>query len=111
MSALKTTKAILLVAGVLAGVSASTGCGSQPGRTIMTQGANAEPVMGNAPQSGEYMLYTAASPNPTSTVRVKEGDPLGFRHADDGHWVAVAGDQSFDLPKGTAQMYWKLETK
>jgi hypothetical protein len=100
------TLACLLVSGLLL-----TGCGAQPGTTIMTQGANAAPVMGNAPQSGEYMLYTAASPNPTSTVRVKEGDPLGFRRADDGHWIAVAGDQSFDLPHGTAQMYWKLEPK
>ena len=111
MSAMKTTKTLLLAAGLLASVSLFTGCGTQPGQTIMTQGANAEPVMGNAPQAGEYMLYTAASPNPTSTVRVKEGDPLGFRRADDGHWVAIAGDQSFDLPKGTAQMYWKVETK
>lgn len=87
------------------------GCGMQSGTTMMTQGANAAPVMGSAPQTGEYMLYTAASPNPTSTVQLKEGDPLGFHKADDGHWVAVAGSQSFDLPHGTTQMYWKLQQK
>jgi hypothetical protein len=108
---MRATKLLLALTPLLAGTAFMTGCGSQPGRTVMTQGANAEPVMGTAPQSGEYMLYTAASPNPTSTVRVKEGDPLGFRKADDGHWMAVAADQSFDLPHGTAQMYWKLEEK
>jgi len=103
------TLKIALVASTLFAAPAFIGCGAQPGRTIITQGANAEPVMGSATDSGEYMLYTAASPNPTSTVRLNAGDPLGFRRAEDGHLVAVAGNQTFDLPKGTAQAYWKLE--
>ena len=85
------------------------GCGAQGGKTIMTQGANAEPVMGTAPQAGEYMLYTAASPNPTATVRLNQGDPMGWRRANDGHLVAVAGSQTFDLPHGTVQAYWKQQ--
>jgi hypothetical protein len=106
MRAITVLFATVALAGVL---SFAGGCGSQPGKTIITQGANAEPVMGNATESGEYMLYTAASPNPTATVRLNSGDPLGFRRADDGHLVAVAGQQSFDLPKGTVQAYWKLQ--
>jgi hypothetical protein len=103
---------VLIAAIALIGIAQLTiGCGSQPGTTIVTQGANAEPVMSNAPQDGEYMLFTSMSPNPTSTVRVKSGAPLGFRRADNGHLVAVAGDQSFDLPAGTAQAYWKLQNK
>jgi hypothetical protein len=108
---MRATKMILATFALSGALMLLPGCGTQPGRTIMTQGFNAEPVMGIAPQTGEYMLYTTASPNPTSTVRLKEGDPLGFRKADDGHWIAVAGNQSFDLPKGTAQMYWKLQEK
>lgn len=109
---MRTTMKLLSAAALLmAGTALMPGCGTQPGRTVMTQGFNAEPVMGVAPQNGEYMLFTAASPNPTSTVRLKDGDPLGFRKADDGHWIAVAGTQSFDLPKGTAQAYWKLQEK
>lgn len=96
---------------LVGGVALLPGCGAQAGRTVMTQGFNAEPIMGIAPQTGEYMLYTSASMNPTSTVRLKEGDPLGFRKADDGHWIGVAANQSFDLPKGTAQAYWKLQEK
>lgn len=87
------------------------GCGAQRGETIVTQGATAEPVMQTAPQTGEYMLFTAASPNPTATVRLREGDQLGFRRGDDGHLVAVAAGQSFELPRGTAQAYWKLQNK
>lgn len=108
---MRITKLLLALTPVVAGAALLAGCGAQAGRTIMTQGANAEPVMGTAPQSGEYMLFTAASPNPTSTVQVKEGDPLGFRKADDGHWIAIAGNQNFDMPHGTAQMYWKLQDK
>lgn len=96
---------------VLMAALAVVGCGTQSGRTIITQGATSDPVMGTAPQAGEYMLFTAASPNPTTTVRLNEGEPLGFRRGDDGHLIGVAGNQTSDLPKGTAQAYWKLQTK
>jgi hypothetical protein len=102
------TAATILATMVLAGLLA--GCGIQPGRTVMTQGANADPIMGTAPDTAKYMLYTAASPNPTATVRVDAGKPLGFRRADDGHLVGVADSQQFDLPKGTSQAYWKQDT-
>ena len=83
------------------------GCGLQGGQTVITQGATSDPVMGTAPDTAKYMLYTAASPNPTATVRVEAGKPLGFRRADDGHLIGVADTQMFDLPKATAQAYWK----
>ena len=89
--------------------AALAGCGAQGGRTIYTQGANAAAVMGSAPETGTYQLYTTLSPNPTTTVRLKEGDALGFHKTDDGRMVGVAGDQTVELPKGTAQAYWKLK--
>lgn len=102
------TKTLLILAAtsMTAGLS---GCGAQGGRTIMTQGANAEPIMGSAPETGEYKLFTAFSPNPTTTVKVKEGEPLGFRRTSEGLLEGVAGDQSQVLPKGTTQAYWKLQ--
>lgn len=109
---MKSSKGILSAFVVMALVQfCVTGCGAQGGQTVMTQGANAQPVNGTAPQSGEYAVYTAASPNPTATVRLNQGDPLGWRRADDGHLVAYAKDQTFDLPHGTAQAYWKLQDK
>ena len=96
-----------LSAGVL--VAGAAGCGAQGGRTIYTQGANAEPVMGSAPETGTYQLYTAMSPNPTTTTKLQEGDPLGFRKNADGRIEGVAGEQSVTLPRGTAQAYWKLK--
>lgn len=94
---------------IVLGLVAFAGCGAQGGKTIYTQGPNAAPVMGTAPQNGIYQLYTAMSPNPTTTVKLKEGDPLGFRKTSDGRIEGVAGDQTVDLPKGTAQAYWKLK--
>jgi len=93
---------------VVTGLCGFTGCGIQHGKTVYTQGANAAPVMGTAPESGTYQLFTALSPNPTTTVKLHEGDPLGFRKNADGQIEGVAGDQSVALPKGTAQAYWKL---
>lgn len=108
---MRTVRILVAALALFAGVTLLTGCGMQGGKTIITQGGTSEPVMGTAPQSGQYALYTSMSPNPTSTVNLKEGDQLGFRKADDGHLVGVAGGQSFDLPHGTAQAYWKLQSK
>lgn len=109
---MRTLRFFIAALAISTGLAWLAGCGAQAGRTIVTQGAMSEPVMSSAPQTGEYMLYTAMSPNPTSTVRLKEGDALGFRRADDGHLVAVAGNQQpIDLPKGTSQAYWKLQQK
>jgi IMP dehydrogenase/GMP reductase len=90
-------------------VASLGGCGAQPGKTIVTQGANAAPVMVTAPQSGTYKLYTSMSPNPTTTVRLQSGDKLGFTRDDQGRLVAVGGDTMQPLGKGTAQAYWKLQ--
>jgi hypothetical protein len=108
-ASLKRIGTILIVLATASVPFAATGCGSQSGKTIMTQGANAEPIMGTAPEPGEYKLYTAFSPNPTTTVNLKEGDPLGFRRTDNGQIEAVAGTQTQVLPKGTSQAYWKLQ--
>jgi len=102
-------KLFVIMSMALAFLVVAPGCGTQAGKTIVTQGFEAEPVMETAPSTGEYMLFTAASPNATATVQLKEGDALGFKKATDGHWIGVAGSESFDLPKGTAQAYWKLE--
>jgi len=102
-------KLLLSMSVLIACMIVVPGCGTQPGRTIVTQGFEAEPVLETAPQTGEYMLFTAASPNATSTVQLKEGDALGFKKAADGHWIGIAGSDMFDLPKGTAQAYWKLQ--
>jgi len=88
---------------------ALTGCGSQEGETVMTAGPNSSDNVGKAPSTGTYMLYTAASPNPTLTEKLNEGDTLGFRKNADGQIEAVYKDKSYALPKGTAQAYWKVK--
>ena len=85
------------------------GCGAQPGTTIVTQGRTNEPVMQTAPKTGTYKLYTTLSPNATTTVRLQEGDALGFRKDADGRIIAVAGTNEQPLGKTTAQAYWKLQ--
>jgi hypothetical protein len=100
----------LVVAGF--GLAGLVGCGAQSGETVVTQSPTGEAVMLRAPQTGTYKLYTASSLNPTTTVKVNEGDPLGFRKAADGRLEAVAGDNPpVTLGKLTAQAYWKLQKK
>ena len=96
----------LLVIFALAAVL--TGCGSQEGETVMTAGPNSSDNVGKAPYTGTYLLFTAASMNPTITEKLNEGDTLGFRNTD-GQIVAVYRDKTYPLPKGTTQAYWKVK--
>ena len=86
-----------------------TGCGSQEGETVMTAGPNSPDNVGKAPYNGTYMLFTAASMNPTLTEKLNEGDTLGFRKNAEGQIEAVYRDKSYALPKGTTQAYWKVK--
>jgi hypothetical protein len=84
------------------------GCGTQEGETVFTAGPTNPDAGGKAPYSGTYTLVTAMSANPTLTVQVNEGQPLGFRKGEDaGTIVAYYNDLSYPLPKGTSQVYWK----
>jgi hypothetical protein len=100
----------LIVAGpFLALALLVAGCGSQKGKTVFTAGPDSGDNVGAAPDTGTYQLYTAVSPNPTLTIKLNQGDKLGFRKAGDGRIEAVYGDKTYDFDKGTAQVYWKLE--
>lgn len=83
------------------------GCGQPPPAIVMSHSANDASAMGYATASGEYLLYTSTSSKPIWTVQINQGDPLGFRHADDGRWIAVAGDRLFTQPSDVQTMYWK----
>lgn len=85
----------------------AAGCGSQKGKTLFTAGPDSGTVIGTAPVTGQYLLYTSMSENPTLTIKLNQGDKLGFQKAADGRIEAVYGDKTYDLPKGTAQVYWK----
>ena len=107
MSGNKMSFGVLLL--IAAALTTGSGCGIQTGNTIMTQGTRNDPVMGAAPSSGTYALFTATGLNAIATAHVHQGEPLGFDRGLDGRWIAVAGSQHFDLPHGTAQAYWKLQ--
>ena len=94
---------------VLALALVLSGCGTQEGETIFTAGPNSGDVGGKAPKAGTYKLYTSMSPNPTTTVVLKEGDPIGFRKTSDGKIQAYWQDHTYDFDKATAQVYWKWE--
>jgi hypothetical protein len=100
---------ILITAISLAFAMTLTGCGSQKGKTIFTASPNSGTVVGVAPDSGTYLLFTSLSPNPIMTIHLNQGDKLGFQKAADGRIEAVYLDKTYDLNKDTAQAYWKLQ--
>ncbi|HLL90678.1 MAG TPA: hypothetical protein VK324_15360 [Tepidisphaeraceae bacterium] len=100
-------KTLTLPLAALTAMLFVAGCGSQEGETIFTAGPTTDTVGGKAPKGGTYKLFTAASPNPTLTVSVDEGAPLGFRKNAEGNIEAFYNDKTHVLNKGTAQAYWK----
>jgi hypothetical protein len=102
-------KQFMHAASLLALLLWVAGCGSQKGKTVFTAGPNSGENIGTAPDTGTYLLYTAASPNPTLTVKLNQGDKLGFTKTSDGRIQAVYGDKTYPFDKATAQVYWKLQ--
>ena len=98
-----------LATTVLLGIALLAGCGAQEGETVFTAGPNSSETNGKAPRTGTYLLFTSMSPNPTVTVTLKEGDPIGFHKTGDGKIQAFWKDQTYDFDKQTAQVYWKVE--
>ena len=108
MTAMRTTVMFLVTITALL----LAGCGSQEGETVFTAGPTNPDAGGKAPYSGTYTLVTAMSPNPTLTVQVNAGAALGFRKgAEQGMIEAYYNDQTYTLPKGTSQVYWKHQKK
>lgn len=98
-----------LAVGLILALGLLAGCGSQEGETVFTAGPNSADVNGKAPRTGTYLLFTSMSPNPTITVKLNEGDPMGFHKTSDGKIQAFWKDQTHDFDKQTAQVYWKVE--
>jgi hypothetical protein len=84
------------------------GCGTQKGKTVFTASPNSGTVVGVAPESGTYRLFTSLSPNPIITLHLNQGDKLGFQKAPDGRIEAVYLDKTYALNKDTMQAYWKV---
>lgn len=104
-----TFPSFVIVSALATALLLTGGCGSQKGKTVFTAGRDSGTVVGKAPETGRYALYTSTSPNPTLTIDLKEGDTLGFRKAPDGRIEAVYQDKTYDFNKDTVQVYWKLE--
>jgi ABC-type lipoprotein release transport system permease subunit len=66
-------------------------------------------VLGTAGADGKYSLYQGRSLQPLQTVELKSGQQLGFRKAEGGQWVAVAGEQTFDLAGNTPDADWRYQ--
>jgi hypothetical protein len=91
-----------LTAAALAGVALAGGCGT----TMYQHARGSQEDPGEAPSDGVYSLYTSMNPTPLKErIALKRGDPLGFKTAETGRIIAVAGDNEWTFED--APLAWK----
>jgi hypothetical protein len=77
----------------------------QKGETVVKYDKGELPIMGEAPQEGQYSLYRVTDATPLVTYNLKAGDKLGYKRTDAGSLIGVAG--SHEIPIGNESYYWK----
>jgi hypothetical protein len=78
------------------------GCGT----TMYTHAKGSLEEPGEAPSDGMYALYQEFNPTPLKEpMALKKGDRLGFRTAQTGRIIAVAGESEWTFED--AAMVWK----
>jgi hypothetical protein len=87
---------LLPVGAVLAG------CGT----AMFTHDRGSLESPGEAPSDGQYVLYESLNPTPLKEpIDLKKGDRLGFRTAETGRIIAVAGDSEWTYED--APLVWR----
>jgi hypothetical protein len=89
-------------------VISAIGCES-PGTLAVEQSGNQLPIQTNISADGEYGLFIAGQSDPLITVKLKQGDKLGFAMTEGGtvgamriEWrCAVAGERYIHLDVDT----------
>lgn len=78
------------------------GCGT----TLFTHEKASLEEPGDAPSDGHYTLYARLNPSPVKgPIPLKKGDRLGFKTAETGRIIAVAGDNEWTFED--APLIWK----
>ena len=99
--------ASVVLSALVLGIAA-VGCTSTftKGTPIMEYQKGRVPPMQEAPSDGEYVLLsTMMNTTPKATVRLREGEPLGFKTGTTGKIIAVAGTREIELPDSS--YLWK----
>ena len=79
----------------------------QSGETVIKHDEKSPPNEIDVPVTGTYALFAADDVEPKLTVRVEQGDPIGFRRDDSsGQLLAVAGDRSYPIDID-GSYYWR----
>ena len=98
--------AMLLSLGFAALVGAGCTSTFTKGTPITEYQKGKTPPLQEAPSDGEYVLMSSMmNTTPKATLRLKEGDALGFKPGQTGQIIAVAGTKEIVLPDGN--YLWK----
>jgi hypothetical protein len=98
--------ALLLTFGLAALIGAGCTSTFTKGTPIMEYQKGKAPPLQEAPSDGEYVLMSSMmNTTPKATLRLHEGDALGFKPGQTGQVVAVGGTKEIVLPDGN--YIWK----
>ena len=93
------TLALALALGLSA--ATLTGCGAQPGTTVVSYDSDLSNQVTPVTRSGEYRLYKKAGLNPVLSVNLEAGEDLGFRKGDtENTLIAVYGNEEVEIQTG-----------
>jgi hypothetical protein len=98
--------ALMLTLGLAALVGAGCTSTFTKGTPIMEYQKGKAPPLQEAPSDGEYVLMSSMmNTTPKATLRLHEGDALGFKVGQTGQIIAVGGTKEIVLPDGN--YIWK----
>lgn len=92
--------------------SALVGCGAQPGNTVVKYSGELDEQVIEAPMTAIYNLYGSRDLEPLLSVKIEEGDEVGFKkqEGEDGKVIAVYGSREQVLEGELLSTYrWKKQ--
>lgn len=100
---------LVAVAGLVAGLCA---CASDPmhgGEAVCRYVKGRAPVLAQATEDGQYLLWSPTAKTPHATILLKRGEPLGFKAGQSGEIIAIGGKDEYRFEE--QDLYWRLNKK
>ncbi|HRK31067.1 MAG TPA: hypothetical protein PLD59_08310 [Tepidisphaeraceae bacterium] len=87
-----------ILATLALGSMLAVGCSRvTSGTTVQRYDAGKDAIVAEATADGDYALYSTFDSTPVVTYSLKKGDQLGFKKAETGKVVAVAGSNEVSI--------------
>ncbi|MEM8875368.1 MAG: hypothetical protein AAGD32_14060 [Planctomycetota bacterium] len=90
--------------------SALVGCGAQPGTTVVKYSGELEEQIQEVGDTATYNLYGSRDLEPLLSIKLEEGELIGFKKVDGKKVIAVYGEREMTLEGELLSTYrWKKQ--